>query len=389
MKYNFDKIVDRKGSNSVKYELLEQRFGAEDLTPMWVADMDFETPDFIMNAIKKRLEHNVLGYTIRDKEFNNSIVNWQKKRHNWEINPDSISFSSGVVPGIVMSILGLTKPKDEIIVQPPVYFPFFTSVKDNDRKLSLNNLYEKNGRYHIDYEDLEEKAKTAKMLILCNPANPTATAWTKEELQKVADICIKNDLIVISDEIHSDLIFKPHKHIPFASVNKDIAEKTITFMAPSKTFNVAGLSTAYAIIQNRRLKKVYDSMMFKTHLFLGNILGNHALTAAYNFGEEWLEELLLYLKQNADFVINTLNSKLPKLKIIQPEATFLLWMDFSSFNIKHDEVKNLLIKKAKLALNDGATFGENGKNHFRMNIAAPKPIIEKAVNNLITTFENY
>jgi len=387
--YDFGKIVNRKNTNSVKYDLLNERFGSDDLIPMWVADMDFETPDFIINAIKSRLNHPVLAYSIRGNEFNGSIKNWLKNRHNWEVDSSSISFSSGVVPGIVMSILALTKVRDEIIVQPPVYFPFFTSVEKNNRKLIENNLVLKNGRYYIDFEDLEQKAKSAKMLILCNPGNPTATAWTKEELRKIGEICLKNKVKIISDEIHSDLVFKNHKHIPLASISKEISNITITFMAPSKTFNIAGMSTAYTIIENSIMKKKYDAMMYNTHLFLGNVLGNQALIAAYNHGENWLNQAMDYIEENANYVINRLNSELPKVKVIPPEATFLLWIDFNMLNLEHQKINDLLLKRAKLAFNDGLDFGKNAEGFFRMNIAAPRKTIEEAVNRLINTFDKY
>jgi cystathionine beta-lyase len=387
--YDFDKIVNRKNTNSVKYDLLNERFGSDDLIPMWVADMDFETPEFIINAIKSRLNHPVLAYSIRGNEFNESIKNWLKNRHNWEVDSSSISFSSGVVPGIVMSILALTNPKDEIIIQPPVYFPFFTSVQKNNRKLIENNLLLKNGRYYIDFKDLEQKAKSAKMLILCNPGNPTATAWTKEELRKIGEICLKNKVKIISDEIHSDLVFKNYKHIPLASISEEISNITITFMAPSKTFNIAGMSTAYTIIENSIMKKKYDAMMYNTHLFLGNVLGNHALIAAYNHGENWLNQAMDYIEENANYVINRLNSELPKVKVIPPEATFLLWIDFNMLEIKHQKIKDLLLNEAKLAFNDGLDFGKNADGFFRMNIAAPRKTIKVAVNRLINTFDKY
>jgi cystathionine beta-lyase len=288
-----------------------------------------------------------------------------------------------------MSILALTNPKDEIIIQPPVYFPFFTSVQKNNRKLIENNLLLKNGRYYIDFKDLEQKAKSAKMLILCNPGNPTATAWTKEELRKIGEICLKNKVKIISDEIHSDLVFKNYKHIPLASISEEISNITITFMAPSKTFNIAGMSTAYTIIENSIMKKKYDAMMYNTHLFLGNVLGNHALIAAYNHGENWLNQAMDYIEENANYVINRLNSELPKVKVIPPEATFLLWIDFNMLEIKHQKIKDLLLNEAKLAFNDGLDFGKNADGFFRMNIAAPRKTIKVAVNRLINTFDKY
>jgi cystathionine beta-lyase len=385
-KYNFDEIVERAGTNSVKYDLREERFGKSDIIPMWVADMDFKTPDFIIEAIKERLDHPVLAYSIRSEEWYQSIIDWQLKRHQWQVEKDWIQYSPGVVPGLVMSILGMTKPGDEIIVQPPVYFPFFSSVEENDRKCVHNPLILKDGRYHFDLKDFEEKAKTAKMLLLCNPANPTGTAWTKEELKAIGDICVKHKLIIVSDEIHSDLIYKPFKHIPMASISKEIAKQTVTFMAPSKTFNVAALSSSYAIISNKRWRAAYERMMNATHLFIGNIAGNVGLEAAYTHGEQWLEEMIEYLQNNRDYVSNFLKEKVPLVKMVPAEATYLLWLDFEKTGLSHEEINNKLINEASLGFNDGMDFGKNGRFFYRMNIACPKSTVEKALIALEKVF---
>lgn len=385
-KYNFNELVERAGTDSVKYDLRELRFGHEDVIPMWVADMDFKTPDFILDAIKERMDHPVLGYSIRSEAWHQSIIDWQKKRHQWDIEKEWIQFSPGVVPGLVLSILTLTKPDDKIIVQPPVYFPFFTSVEENQRTRVDNPLVLKGDRYEFDFEDFAEKAKTAKMFLLCNPANPTSTCWTREELEKIGNICVENKVIIVSDEIHSDLIYKPFKHIPMASISKEIADYTITFMAPSKTFNVAALSSSYAIISNDRLRAAYERIMNATHLFIGNIAGNVGLQAAYSQGEEWLEEMLEYLQNNRDYVSTFIKDRVPKVKLIPAEATYLLWLDFEATGFTHEEIKTKLVEEAKLAFNDGMIFGDNGKHYFRMNIACPKSTVEKALLALEKVF---
>lgn len=385
-KYNFDEIVNRENTDSVKYDLREERFGKPDVIPMWVADMDFKTPDFIMDAITERMRHPVLGYSIRPESWYQSIINWQQKRHQWNIEKDWIQFTPGVVPGLVLSVLGMTKPGDEVIVQPPVYFPFFSTVEENQRTRVDNPLILKDGRYHFDFDDFAEKAKTAKMLLLCNPANPTSTCWTREELERLGNICVENKVIIVSDEIHSDLIYKPYKHIPMASISPEIAKQTVTFMAPSKTFNVAALSSSYAIISNKRYRAAYERMMNATHLFIGNAAGNVGLEAAYTHGEQWLDEMLEYLQQNRDVVAEFLERELPAVKLIPAEATYLLWLDFEATGLTHEEIGKKLIEEAGLAFNDGMDFGNNGKHFYRMNIACPRSTVEEALKRLQKVF---
>jgi len=302
MKYNFDKIINRENTNCIKYDLRKKLFKKDDVIPMWVADMDFETPSFIKDAILQRAEHQIYGYSFRPDSFYDSIVNWVKTYHNWEINLKQISFSPGVVPGIAISVLAFTKPGDKIIVQPPVYFPFFTTIKENGRQVVENKLVSKDGCYAMDFDDLLSQIDLrTKMIIISNPHNPVGRVWKKQELEKLVEICEKNEVLIISDEIHSDIVFSQNKHIPIATISEYARENTITFMAPSKTFNLAGLSTSVAIFGNKKLQKTYNLYLENLHLNLGNVFGNIASEAAYTNGYEWVVEMKNYILENINF----------------------------------------------------------------------------------------
>ncbi len=386
MHYNFDELVERKGTNCIKYDANERFFGKEEILPLWVADMDFKTPDFIMEAIRQRTEHEVLGYTYRPDSCIDAILNWLKLRHNWEINKEWLHFSPGVVPALAFAVQVYTNPGDEVIIQPPVYFPFFSAVKNNNRVLVENPLVLKDGRYYFDLEDLKKKiTPKTKLLFLCNPQNPGGMAWTKEELEDLGKICIENDVIVISDEIHSDLTFKGKKHIPLASISNELAENSVTLMAPSKTFNIAGLSTSYLIIPNKKLFEKYDELMKASHVYQGNLFGNIALEASYSKGLDWLNQMMDYVEANYDFMENFLNKNLPGVKPMKPDATYLVWLDFSALGIKDREL-NEKILDAGLGLNKGVMFGKQGRGFMRINIACPRTILQKALNLLVSAF---
>ncbi len=386
MHYNFDELVERKGTNCIKYDANERFFGKEEILPLWVADMDFKTPDFIMEAIRQRTEHEVLGYTYRPDSCIDAILNWLKLRHNWEINKEWLHFSPGVVPALAFAVQVYTNPGDEVIIQPPVYFPFFSAVKNTNRVLVENSLVLKDGRYYFDLEDLKKKiTPKTKLLFLCNPQNPGGMAWTKEELEDLGKICVENDVIVISDEIHSDLTFKGKKHIPLASISNELAENSVTLMAPSKTFNIAGLSTSYLIIPNKKLFEKYDELMKASHVYQGNLFGNIALEASYSKGLDWLNQMMDYVEANYDFMENFLNKNLPGVKPMKPDATYLVWLDFSALGIKDREL-NEKILDAGLGLNKGVMFGKQGRGFMRINIACPRTILQKALNLLVSAF---
>jgi cystathionine beta-lyase len=384
LKYNFNKITNRKGSNSVKYDLLKPLFGKADITPMWVADMDFDTPPFILDAIKTRLQHPILGYSYRPESFNDSIIYWLEERHNWKINKTHISFSPGVVPGMLMAMTAVTNPNDKVIVQTPVYFPFFTTIEDNGREMLKNPLKEKDGYYTMDFEHLQSIIdEETKAIFISNPHNPVGRAWNSDELKQLVDICYANNVMILSDEIHSDIIIKPHKHTPIASISEKAAEITITIMAPSKTFNIAGLSTSFVVIQNEELMKKYNKELNAYHLLQGNIFGNVASEAAYSLqGAEWVDEMVDYVSGNIDYVCDFIQENIPKIKVLKPEATYLLWLDMREFGMNNKELADFFVNKAGIAVNQGDIFGVEGEAYVRMNVATSKDVVVEAVRRL-------
>lgn len=386
-KYNFDEIVPREGTNCIKYDALDRFFGSKDVLPLWVADMDFKTPDFIVNAIKKRAEHEIYGYTFRDDTYYNSIIGWMERRHNWEIKKEWISFSPGVVAGLTFGIEAFSKPGDGVVVQPPVYFPFFDCVKGTKRKLIENPLKIENGRYTFDFEDLKAKIdKKTKLLLLCNPQNPGGTVFTREELTELATICLENKIMVISDEIHSDLIFNGNKHIPFASLSDEIAQNCMVSMAPSKTFNVAGFSSSIVIIPNKTKFARYERAIGVAHLYMGNIFGSVAMEAAYAHGDNWLDQMLDYMWDNYKILEAFFETKLPKVKVMKPEATYLIWLDFREYGMKNAELMKFTIENAKVGLNDGGRFGTGGDGWLRINIGCPRSVLIEALERLGKAF---
>ncbi len=386
-KYNFDEIVPREGTNCLKYDAREMFFKSKDALPLWVADMDFKTPDFIIDAIKKRVDHEIYGYTFRSESYYNSIIDWMKRRHKWTIQKEWISFSPGVVSGLTYCIDIFSKPGDGVIVQPPVYFPFFDSVKGTKRKMIENPLKIENGRYTFDFEDLKLKiTKNTKLLLLCNPQNPGGMVWTHEELTELTSICLENNIMIISDEIHSDLIFKEQKHIPLASISEEVAKNCVVLMAPSKTFNVAGFSSSLVIIPNKRNFVRYERAIGVGHLGMGNIFGTIAMEAAYKHGDEWLEQLLDYLWENYCLLEEFFKIKLPRVKVMKPEATYLIWLDFTDYGMKNDDLMKFTIENANVALNDGGRFGTGGDGWLRINIGCPKSTLVAALERLEKAF---
>ena len=384
--YNFDEIVNRENTNSVKYDGRSHFFGNENVLPLWVADMDFKTPDFITEAVQLRAQHEIYGYTFRPDSYNDAIVHWLKTRHHWEIQKEWIHFSPGVVPALALLVMSFTEPGDSVIVQPPVYFPFFSAIKDNGREMIENPLKLENGRYYMDFDDLEKKIQAdTKMLLLCNPHNPGGMAWTRDELQKIGEICLKNNIMIVSDEIHSDLTFNGHRHIPFASVSEAFAMNSVSCMAPSKTFNVAGLSTSFLIIPNKKIFDKYDHLMKGTHLYGGNLFGAVALEAAYYNGAEWVDQMMDYVQGNYYFLERFLEENIPQVVPMKPEATYLVWLDFSACGLKDSEINERLIK-AGVGLNRGIQFGRQGKGFMRLNLGCPRSVIKEALERMKGAF---
>jgi cystathionine beta-lyase len=377
--YNFDEMIDRTKSSSVKYDGRKAFFGNSDLMPLWVADMDFKTPDFILDAIRKRAEHEIFGYTLRPESYTKSIVNWLNRRHNWEINPEWISFSPGVVAGLTMAIEAFSNPGDGVIIQPPVYFPFFDSVNGTGRELIENPLRIENGRYYFDIEDLKRKiTPKTKLLLLSNPHNPGGMAWNEKELTVLAQICLEHKILIISDEIHADMIFDGFKHTPLARISEEFAQNAVICMAPSKTFNTAGLTTSFLVIPNKRNFVAYERVMRLPHLHMGNIFGTVALEAAFTHGDEWLAQLMRYLQDNYAFLEQFFQENLPEVKVMRPEATYLIWIDFSAFGLT-DEVLNQKLIDGGVGLNRGVQFGKQGSGYMRMNIGCPRSVLHQAL----------
>ena len=386
MKYNFDKIINRADTNCVKYDLRKQVFDNPDVLPMWVADMDFETPDFVRKAVIERAEHPVYGYHFKDEPYFQSIAGWLKRRHQWEVPTEWMSYTPGVVCGFTMAVMAFTQPGDEVIIQPPVYPPFHHAVSSHGRKLVYNTLVDRGNGYEINFDQLAEQAKTAKMLIFCNPHNPVGRCWTRNELLLLGEICLKNHVLVISDEIHCDLVLPGYKHIPFATLGHQYAMNCITFHAASKTFNLAGLATSTAIISNENMRKTYVAYVEDMEAHLGNIFGKVATQTAMNQGDEWLAQLLDYVQGNIDYVSDFLTANLPKVKFHKPQATYMMWLDFNGYGLSEEELWHKMTQEANLGFNRGKDFGEAGSGFFRINLACPRTTVEEAMRCLKAVF---
>ncbi len=381
--YDFDEIIDRKGTNCVKHDFSPKLFGNDDIIPMWVADMDFKTPDFIISALKDRLNHEILAYSILSENYYISIIDWLKRRHNQTVEKEWILHSPGVVPALVVSILAFTNPGDKIIVQPPVYFPFFTSVLNNGRQVINNSLVCKNGSYEMDFETLEKQIDSrTKMLFLCNPHNPVGRVWKKQELQKLSDICLKNNILVVSDEIHSDLIMPENVHIPYSSLSEEASNNCITTISASKTFNLSGLSSSAVIIKNKKIRKLFENKIDDIHIWSPNIFGSLANETAFAKGDEWLNQLIDYLYENSKFVKNYFQKFIPQIKVFPLEGTYLMWLDCRTLNLSNKEIEEFFVKKLKLGVSYGHQFGEGGDGFIRLNIACPRKTLETALERI-------
>jgi cystathionine beta-lyase len=384
MKYNFDEVIDRTHYHSVKWDELETRFGVKDALPMWIADMEFRSPKPVIEAIKKAAEHGIYGYTSRPDSYYQAIIDWMERRHHWKVKKDWLAFSPGVVPALSFIIRAFTQPGDKIVVQPPVYYPFFKVIENNGCHVVNNPLRIGNKKYFMDYDDLERKVDDprVKLLILCSPHNPVGRVWQKEELIILGEICLEHNIIVVSDEIHADILFKGYKHTPFASISSAFAHHSITCTAPSKTFNLAGLQTSTIIIPNKKYYKIYNNILDSFALDENNVFGLVALEAAYRYGEEWLEQLLSYLNENLDFLMKYFRERIPKIKVIKPEGTYLVWLDCRQLGLNTKDLNNFMTKKARVALDDGYWFGTEGKGFMRINIGCPRFFLEEGLKKI-------
>lgn len=381
----FDQVINRKKTDSVKWDYTKRIFGVEDVLPMWVADMDFQAPEEVIDALHTRVDHGIFGYTMPGSKMEEAVKNWLKSRHSWEIDPKTITYSPGIVTAISMAIHAFTTSEDKIVVQPPVYYPFFEIAQKHKREVLYNQLLlNENFRYEIDFNDLEEKLsdERTKLFILCNPHNPSGRVWSEEELTKIGDLCIKHNVLIISDDIHSDLLLFGNQYTPIASIRKDIANQTITCIAPSKTFNLAGLQASILLIPNDSLKRRYNEVQQLFGVMGINTLGADAMQAAYEHGSNWLDELIQYLQENVLLIEEYLMNHLPQVKIMRPESTYLVWIDVRSLNKSDKELQELLLNKGKLALHIGSKFGENGEGFLRMNIACPKETLLDGLKRL-------
>ena len=387
MKYNFDEIVPRKHTDCLKYDNVMEIFGTEEILPMWIADMDFKTPDFIVNAIRKRLDHELLGYTYCCRRWKPAIRSWVSRRYGWEVNDEEIGFVGGIVPAISFALQCFTKVGDKVMIQPPVYHPYHHVTHDLERTLVMNPLKLVDGQFEVDFVEFEEKVKDCKIFLLCNPHNPGGRVWRKEELARMCEICAKYNVLVISDEIHCDMALKGYKHVPFATCCDKAKDICITFMAASKTFNIAGLKSSYHIIQNEGIRNQYHEFLRKSELDTAHVFATGPVATAYNEGEEWLEQMLEYVEANIDFMEQYLKDNMPKMGMIRPQASYLVFLDARGLGLSHDELIEFFIREAKVGMNDGAMFGEEGSGYMRMNLGCPRSVLEKALNQIKAAYD--
>ncbi len=381
--YSFDDIICRKGTNCSKIRALQALYGRTDLIPLWVADMDFATPPFILDALRARLEHPILGYTCVDEDYWPAIIDWQRELHGWEIKKDWISFMPGVIRGLGFALQVYTKPGDLIITQPPVYHMFKHVIEGNGRVVVDNPLIRReDGRYDMDFDQLATVAEGAKMLVLCNPHNPSGRCWSKETLQRLADFCLEHNILVVSDEIHADIALYSAKHVPFASVSEAARDNSITFGAPTKTFNCAGVVSSWAVVPNDKLREPFTKWLFANEIDCPPMFSPTVAIAAYRQGGAWRKEMLRYIEGNIDFAVDYCREHIPGVVAPRPEASFLIWLDCRALGLSHDELNDLFVNEAHLALNDGEMFGAGGEGFMRLNVGVPRSVLVKALHQL-------
>jgi cysteine-S-conjugate beta-lyase len=383
MVYDFDTEIDRMPTSAYKWSFMKEITGLEDLFPLWVADMDFACSPDIVKALSERVAHPIYGYTGPTDGYHSGLINWMDKRHGWKgIEKEWVTYTPGVVSGFSLAIQAYSQPGDKVVIQPPVYYPFKNQILANGRQVVDNPLKVVDGRYKMDFEDLEKKIDdNTRMIILCSPHNPIGRVWEREELEKLVKICIEKDIVIISDEIHNDLIFGDIKHTPTATISKEAMDRTVTLVAVSKTFNLAGMSTANAIIPNSKLRAMFQAAAGKSALH-NNLIGIIAQDAAYNYGEPWLEELLVYIKGNLEYFEKFFAEKLPGFKVFPLEGTYLTWVDCTTMGLNDEKLNDFMLKDAKLWLDEGTLFGAEGSMFMRFNLACPRSILVRALDSL-------
>lgn len=382
MTYNFDEIIDRRHTDAVKVDALKEHWGRTDLIPLWVADMDFRTPPFVVNTIRKQLENGILGYTMKSPHWHSSIIKWLEERYQWLIEPEALTFTPGIVNGLALAIRCFTSPGDKVMVQPPVYHPFFLVTQQNRRDVVWSPLELEKGRYKMNMERFAQDVKGCKLFILCNPHNPGGRVWSREELAEVARICNENGVLVISDEIHADLTLPPHIHCPFATVSEEAKSNSVVFMSPSKAFNMPGLSSSYCVIEDEGLRSKFQAYVSAGQMDHGHIFAFTTVAAAYSNGTEWLDQMLAYVQENITYVDNFLKEHTPKIKAILPQASYLVFLDCRDLGLEQKELAGFFGNNARLALNDGSMFGKEGTGFMRLNVGTPRSILKQALGQL-------
>jgi cystathionine beta-lyase len=389
MKYDFDKVISRRGTGALKLDVLQERYGDADLLPLWVADMDFETPQFITDALMERLHHSLFGYTVEPADYWPTVIQWIRNHHGWQVEREWIQYIPGIVKGIGMAINVFVKEDEKVIIQPPVYHPFRLTPLGNHREVVYNPLIENpDGSYRMDFDQLAEVAdEKCRLLILSNPHNPAGIVWDPETLRRLANFCHERHILVLSDEIHCDMALWDNRHTPFASVSPEAAACSITFGAPSKTFNIAGIVSSYAIVPNKEIRDKFFGWLMANELNEPTLFAPIATIAAFRQGEEWRRQMLDYVQGNIDFVIDFCREFIPQVKPLRPQASFLVWLDCRALGLDHQQLVDLFVKKAKLALNDGEMFGQGGQGFMRMNVGSPRSVLKQALEQLRDAIE--
>lgn len=382
MKYNFDEVIDRSNNRSSKYDERKKKFGTEDVIPLWVADMDFKTAQPIIDACQKKALEGIWGYTSRPESYFEAVKDWEKKRNDWETDIALMSWSLGVVPAMAAIINVFSKKGEKIMIQTPVYSEFYDITEALEREVVENQLVQKSGVWSIDFEDFEKNVKSCSIFLLCSPHNPLGIVWTVEELKRMAEICIKNNVLIISDEIHSDLIFHDKKHTPTAKISKEISDNVITCVSATKSFNLAGLQASTTIFPNLDMKEKFDKFWNSMDIHRNNAFSSVAMEAAYREGEEWLEQLLEYISDNFNFIKEYCETNIPKIKPNIPDATYLVWLDCRELGFTNEELRNFMINNAKIGLNEGCSFGRSLTGYMRLNAACPRITLERALEQL-------
>ena len=389
-KYNFDEEIERRGTGALKTDRLKERFGRDDLLAAWVADMDFATPPFIIDALKRRLDHPIFGYGVEPEEYRPLIMAWEKELHGWDIEPEWISYIPGIVKGIGMVVNVFTSPGDDVFIMPPVYHPFRITTEMNGRKVVNIPLIEgEDDRYYIDFNLLEKTPTKGGVLIFSNPHNPAGRAWSKEELEKLAKICNKKNLLVISDEIHADMMLWGNKHVPFMTVSPDAASNSITFCAPSKVFNIPGIVSSFSVVPAKNIREKFYGWLLANEFNEAPEFSYVATNAAYKHGREWRKEMLGYVEENIKEVEKAFEQRLPQIKALRPDASFLIWLDCRGLGLEREQLVDLFVNQAKVALNDGAMFGKEGEGFMRLNVGMPRRPLMEIVDRIIDTISAY